>query len=429
MSAATISQTETILIVDDNPTNIQVLFAILNEAGYEVGIAKSGEVAFQRLQFFQPDLILLDVMMPGIDGFEVCRRLKADPATCDIPVIFMTALSDTVDKVKGLSLGAVDYLTKPIQHEEAIARIRVHLQLRASQKALEQRTTELSETLANLKHSQVQMVQSEKMASLGELVAGIAHEINNPVGFIVGNLQPAQEYIHDLFHILSLYQKELPEPSASLKATLAELDLEYIQEDLPKLVHSMKEGVHRISHLSQSLRTFSRADQDRLIPFNLHDGIDSTLMILQYRLKATSVRPAIAILKQYGSIPNIECYAGQLNQVFMNLLANAIDALEELSPEAIRATPPQIQISTELTADNQISIRIQDTGAGMTEAVSAKIFESLFTTKAVGKGTGLGLAIAHQIIVEKHQGTIHVNSAPNQGTEFVLTIPVKLASS
>lgn len=179
--------TGTILVVDDNPTNIQVLFDVLSEIGYRVAIAKSGEAALQRLQSYHPDIILLDVMMPGIDGFEVCQRLKIDPATCNIPVIFMTALSDTVDKVKGLSLGAVDYITKPIQHEEALARIRVHLQSCDFQKGLQQRTNELSQALDNLKQTQMHLVQSEKMSSLGQLVAGIAHEINNPVNFINGN--------------------------------------------------------------------------------------------------------------------------------------------------------------------------------------------------------------------------------------------------
>lgn len=253
MSVESTTPIGTILVVDDNPTNIQVLFDMLSEIGYRVAIAKSGEAALQRLQSYQPDIILLDVMMPGIDGFETCQRLKAQPATRNIPVIFMTALSDTVDKVRGLSLGAVDYITKPIQHEEALARIRVHLQLHDYQKVLEQRTTELQEALNNLKQTQVHLVQSEKMSSLGQLVAGIAHEINNPINFIYANLEPAEEYIQALITFVSLYRECHPQTHPQIQAWMKKVDMDYLAEDLPKLLNSLKLGRSFASVNSSSL--------------------------------------------------------------------------------------------------------------------------------------------------------------------------------
>ncbi|MEH2142858.1 hybrid sensor histidine kinase/response regulator [Nostoc sp.] len=429
------SNSAKILVVDDTPANLEVICETLGDAGYEVITAIDGDRALKRIQTNPPDLILLDVQMPGIDGFETCQRLKANPATANIPVIFMTALSDTDSKVKGFDLGAVDYLTKPFQEKEMLARIKTQLQLWQLTKNLEQhiteRTAELQTALDQLHHSQLQLVQSEKMSALGNLVAGVAHEINNPIGFIAGNLQPAQEYVEDLFRLIALYQQELPHPSPTLQAAIQQIDLEYLQEDLPKLIASMQEGVNRIRNISTSLRTFSRSDYDRPILFNIHEGIDSTLMILQHRLKANEFRPAIEVIKHYGEIPQIECYIGQLNQVFMNILANAIDALEEITQKRsfanITTNPNQITISTQLTDDSQlVQLRIQDNGIGMSEEIKQRIFDHLFTTKEIGKGTGLGLAIAYQIVCQKHQGLLSVNSVLGQGTEFIITLPLQI---
>ncbi|MEG3897105.1 MULTISPECIES: response regulator [unclassified Microcoleus] len=426
------SSPELILVVDDTPANLEVVCETLSDAGYEVATAISGDRALKRVQTHPPDLILLDVQMPGIDGFETCQRLKADSTTASIPIIFMTAVSDADSKEKGFVLGAVDYITKPFQEKEMLARVKTHLQLRQLTKNLEQRvaeqTADLEAAFTQLQQSQIQLVHTEKMSALGNLVAGVAHEINNPLGFIAANLKPAQDYIKDLFQLLALYQQELPNPSATLQAVVEEIDLEYLEEDLPKLIDSMQEGVDRINTISISLRTFSRSDCDRPVPCNIHNGIDSTLMILKHRLKANESRPEIEVITDYGDLPQVECFAGQLNQVFMNLLANAIDALEESNQgrsfAEIKANPNQIIIKTQLSED-RAAIRIQDNGIGMTDAVKPKIFEHLFTTKGVGQGTGLGLAIARQIVVQKHSGTLEVNSTLGQGTEFVISIPVK----
>ncbi|OCR02624.1 hybrid sensor histidine kinase/response regulator [Oscillatoriales cyanobacterium USR001] len=415
--------TSLILIVDDTPTNLDVISEALSNEGYKVAIATSGERALQQVERRSPDLILLDVMMPGIDGFETCQRLKANAKTSHIPVIFMTALTDVDHKVKGLKLGAVDYITKPFQEEEVLARVKTHLQLRLLTQNLE---AQVAEKTAQLRKSQIQVIQSEKMSALGNLVAGVAHEINNPVTFLSGNIQPALDYINDLFGLIDLVQEKYPQLHPKIKEEIENIDLGYMREDLPKLVGSMREGVKRIKDISTSLRTFSRADTDRPVSCDIHDGIDSTIMILKHRLKANDNRPEIKVIKNYGNLPQIECYVGQLNQVFMNLLSNAIDALEEsnkgLSYEEI---VNEITIKTELSEDEkQVIIRIKDNGIGMSTEVITKIFEHLFTTKGVGKGTGLGLAIARQIIVEKHGGTIDVNSDLGKGSEFIITLPI-----
>ncbi|MBD1939014.1 response regulator [Microcoleus sp. FACHB-68] len=430
---------EIILVIDDSPTNLEILQSTLESAGYKVMVEMDGLTGLEQAKSYPPDLILLDVMMPGMDGFETCRQLQADPLTKNIPVIFMTGLADPGDKVKGLQLGAVDYIIKPFRKEEALARIQTHLKIRRLSLELEQqkhqleelvqkRTAELTETLNELKRTQLQLIQNEKLSTIGQLVAGIAHEINNPVGCITGNLDQARVAVEDALDYIRLFQAKFPNPGPEIEQKAEEIDLEYVLEDLPKMFLSMKAGIQRICDISTSLRTFSRADVDFKISVNIHEGLDSTLMILQHRLKAQAQHPAIQIIKNYGELPKIECYLGQLNQVFMNILANAIDALEEASRgrsyEALKTNPNVIAVTTEMKDEQQIVIRIADNGMGMTEEVKQRIFDPLFTTKPVGKGTGLGLAIVHQIIVQKHGGTIDVNSEQGKGTEFIMKIPI-----
>ncbi|MFM9265165.1 ATP-binding sensor histidine kinase [Tychonema sp. BBK16] len=283
------------------------------------------------------------------------------------------------------------------------------------------------QALQDLQQAQLQIVQSEKMSTLGNLVAGVAHEINNPVGFISGNINEAIATFDDITKYVDLYHKKFPQPGVEITAKAEELDIEYLISDFPQMLKSIQVGCDRIKGISTSLRTFSRADKDYKVPFNIHDGIDSTILILKHRLKPSETRPAIEIVAEYGDLPPVKCFPGQLNQVFMNILANAIDALDEsnigLNFEEIEANPNRITIQT-LVVDNQVKITITDNGMGMSESVKQKIFDHLFTTKGVGKGTGLGLAIARQIVVEKHGGVIEVNSQLGTGTEFVLTLPL-----
>ncbi|MBD2303755.1 ATP-binding protein, partial [Nostoc sp. FACHB-190] len=289
--------------------------------------------------------------------------------------------------------------------------------------AVKQKSAELEAALQNLQQAQLQMVQSEKMSALGNLVAGVAHEMNNPLGFIAASLKQTQPTIVEIFEHLRLYQASLPNPSEEIQEHAEEIDLDYSLEDLPKVINSMIVACDRLKNISTSLRTFSRADQDYKVSFNIHEGIDSTILILRHRLKANEKRPAIEVITDYGNIPAIDCFPGQLNQVFMNILANAIDALEEVKIDKHQGIRHQISIQTSLI-NRYVEIKIADNGIGMNEEVRRKIFDNLFTTKSVGKGTGLGLAIARQIIVEKHGGSIECNSSPGQGTEFVILIPI-----
>ncbi|MFZ4556943.1 MAG: sensor histidine kinase [Pseudanabaena sp.] len=413
-----------VLIVDDTPTNLEVLSEALSDAGFDVAIATSCDRALQQIERCLPDLILLDVMMPGIDGFETCRRLKANPRTCQIPIIFMTALSDTDSKVQALDLGAVDYIAKPFYEREVIARVRTHLQLyQLSQKLAEQ----VAQKAAELQASQLQLIQSEKMSALGNLVAGVAHEINNPIGCVVGNVNAVQENIYDLFSLIDLYRQQFPQAGAEIDEKLEEIDLEYLRKDMPNLIRAMKDGGDRIKSISKSLCTFSRSDSVYKQPFNLHDGIESTILILRHRLKANEHRPDIEVIQDFGNLPLVDCFPGQINQVFMNILANAIDVFDEMalsvSFEYLKAHPQQIKIRT-ITDEKQVQIQISDNGKGMTEEVRSRIFDHLFTTKAVGKGTGLGLAIARQIVVEKHGGSLEVQSELGQGTEFCIRLAI-----
>ncbi|MEH2073349.1 MAG: AAA family ATPase [Nostoc sp.] len=296
-----------------------------------------------------------------------------------------------------------------------------------AQQLLQQQKQQLEQALQELQTMQLQLVQGEKMSALGNLVAGVAHEINNPVGFIAGNLEPAKDYVKDLFGLVNLYQEKFPNPGLDIQDEIDAIDLNYLREDLPKLLDSMKLGVSRIRSISTSLRTFSRADKDYKVPFDIHEGIDSTILILRHRLKANENRPAIDVVKNYGKLPLVECFAGQLNQVFMNLLANSIDALEqyntERSLEAILANPNCITIQTRVANSGQhVLIKIADNGVGMSPQVKERVFDHLFTTKPVGKGTGLGLAIARQIVVEGHGGSLSCTSEVGLGTEFVIQI-------
>ncbi|MBG1241205.1 PAS domain-containing sensor histidine kinase [Nostoc sp. NZL] len=311
-----------------------------------------------------------------------------------------------------------------------------------SEAQLRQQAQELKETLHELQHTQTHLIQTEKMSSLGQLVAGVAHEINNPVNFIYGNLNPAKEYTQDLLSLLRLYQNHYPEPVLEIQDFAELIELEFLTSDLPQIINSMKVGADRIREIVLSLRNFSRLDEAEMKAVDIHEGIDSTLMILQSRLKGNEQRSTIEIIKEYGKLPLVECYAGQLNQVFMNILSNAIDALEESYPAGRRSayvicpihwenarrveqmTSPQIRICTQLEEPNQVTITIADNGLGIPEDVRKQLFDPFFTTKPIGKGTGMGLAISYQIITERHGGSLKCLSQPGQGAEFMIKIPL-----
>ncbi|MBD2361416.1 GAF domain-containing protein [Anabaena minutissima FACHB-250] len=283
----------------------------------------------------------------------------------------------------------------------------------------------IAHALKELQETQSQLIQSEKMASLGQLVAGIAHEINNPISFIYGNITYVNEHTENLFKLVDGYKKNYPQPKKEFQEQIAELDLDFIADDLPKILKSMMIGAERISQMVLSLRSFARLDEAKMKPVDLHEGIDSTLLILQHRLEAKNDFPAIEVIKEYGELSEVVCYAAQMNQVFMNIINNAIDALESaMSLDKITVTP-QITISTKVIENYTIFISIADNGCGIPENVRSRIFEPFFTTKQPGQGTGLGLSISYKIIVEEHGGKINCISEPGKGCEFCIEIPTQ----
>ena len=330
-------------------------------------------------------------------------------------------------------------LNRSHEEQEAIlkifaARSAAEIERQITEQELKKQNQRLEETLMELKRTQAQLIQAEKMSSLGHMVAGIAHEINNPISFIHGNLVHASEYYDDLLQIIQLYQQEYPNPSEVIQEELEALDLDFIQTDINKLLQSMKVGSQRVSDIVKSCRNFSRLDESTFKVVDIHEGLESALMILQSRIRSSDQISEIDVVKEYGKLPHIYCSPEQLNQVFFNLLNNAIDALEEANqkrnPEDIVNKQNTIWIRTylnsEMGTDNKISISIADNGMGIPDEIRAKIFDPFFTTKSVGKGTGLGLSVGYQIITDLHDGTLSCDSTVGQGTEFVVTLPIRL---
>jgi two-component system NtrC family sensor kinase len=442
-----------ILIVDDHPDNLDLLEAVLERQEYHVYRATSGIEALNSVPMIMPDLILLDIMMPKMDGYTVCEHLKTNPDTCNIPILFISALSDARDKVRAFQVGGMDYITKPFQIREVLARVNHHLivrrlqqdlfiqnaQLQAQIEAraqveleLREKSDRLEKALQDINRAQVQMIQTEKMSSLGQLVAGITHEINNPINFVQGNLIHTANYTQQLLDLISSYQSAFPDLPPDLQTQLDSIDLEFTQADLPKLIASMKLGTARILSIVQSLQVFSRLNESSLQFFDLHEGLESSLLLLQHRFSPNLWRSRIIIEQQYELMFSVECYAGQLNQVFMHLLNNAIDAIDEswmrkmsdypmLNPHRVLLSP-KVRIVTRSIDDDWIQIQISDTGFGIDDAVRSRMFDPFFTTKPIGKGTGLGLSTSYQIINAQHGGRIYQSEISGE-TIFFIEIP------
>ncbi|MFP4101397.1 sensor histidine kinase, partial [Coleofasciculus sp.] len=412
-----------ILAVDDDITVQIILQELLESEGHEVLLADDGEAALRQTQKLKPDLIICDWMMPKLDGLELCRRIKADPQLATIFLILLTIREQVADRVQGLDSGADDFLSKPIEPSELQARVRSGLRLCQLNK-------QLSQTLHELKQTQSQLVQSEKMSSLGQMIAGIAHEINNPVTFIHGNLSHIEDYSQDLLDLVECYQQEYPHPSPHLQNKITDVNLDFLSQDFPKVLASMKIGTERLRELVLSLRKFSRLDEAERKPVDIHEGIESALFLVQHRLSTSAGQPWIQIIKEYGELPPFECYPGQLNQVFLHIINNAIDALErnqekETVNDYLPQTIPTIKIKTTLQKNYQVLVRIIDNGIGISDSVKTRIFDPFFTTKPVGQGRGLGLSIAHQIVVKQHGGELECVSQPNIGTEMIIKLPFK----
>ncbi|WP_294245083.1 ATP-binding protein [Propionivibrio sp.] len=409
----------TILVVDDDPVNLGLLNAVLRPH-FSVRVASSGADALRVAETEPlPSLVLLDVMMPGMDGYAVLEKLRESPSGRDIPVIFVTAMESSEDEERGLLLGAVDYITKPITPAIVLARVRTQLEAKQARDMLKkfnlQLTHQVEEGAHALEQAQLQLMQSEKMASIGQLAAGVAHEINNPVGFVSSNLGSLTDYLQDIISIIAAYERAEAkvgndgafEEVRSLKQTL---DYDYLKQDIVELVGESRDGLARVCKIVQDLKSFSHVSDKVWEWVDIHQGIDSTLNMVWNELKYHCT-----VTKNYASLPRIKCLPSQLNQVFMNLLVNAGHAI---------VGKGEITIATECVGEAAVRIRISDTGTGIAPDSLARIFDPFFTTKPVGKGTGLGLSLAWKI-VERHGGKIDVTSELGKGTAFTVTLPVE----
>jgi signal transduction histidine kinase len=417
------------LIRGDKAVKIDVKFERLSESlSVMTQVAKAQQrqayINFNRAEELRVQIIVVSMLVSV--AMAIFLAICTSRAIA-LPLQAVTRVAKTITQQANFDLQVpvttedeVGTLAKSInQLVEWVAEYTDELELarQTLEERVQERTEELTAALHQLKHTQAQLIQTEKMSSLGQMVAGVAHEINNPVSFIHGNLQYANQYIIDLLNLLRLYQQEYPQPTEAIAAEIAEIELEFITEDLLKIFESMKIGSERIRQIVLSLRNFSRLDEAQMKLVDIHEGIDNTLLILNSRLKH-----GIEVIKNYGELPEIECYPAQLNQVFMNILVNAIDALEESGDNSKKSKIPQILIQTQKLDSSQILVRISDNGPGISLAIQSKLFDPFFTTKEPGKGTGIGLAICYQI-VEKHRGKIEVISSLGRGAEFAIALP------
>lgn len=412
----------TILVVDDTPANLRLLTGILESAGYKVKPAPSGKLALQATRSDPPDLVLLDISMPEMDGFEVCRKLKEDGNLSNVPVLFISALTDTEDKITAFKAGGLDYITKPFQAEEVLARVRTHLQIVVYQRMLQEQNETLTQTLGELKATQDHLVQSEKMASLGVLTAGIAHEINNPINFIKSSAHALHQDLEDIMKLLQLSDEcNVNCPDDKLRQEIfrikEEIDYEILVEEITGLVNRITLGVNRTEEIIKSLRTYAREDSEKKVKTDVEELLDTTLVLLKNRYDQN-----ISLTKNYHDLPPIPLQPGRLSQVFSNVISNAIDAVSDSQQNS----SPAIAIETGLeTVDGveYVSIRTIDNGCGIKGEHLDKIFDPFFTTKDVGRGTGLGMSISLGII-QDHNGHINITSKANEGTTVLILLPI-----
>ena len=410
-----------LLIIDDDETSSKLLTEIFSDR-YILQSASSGGQALASIEAFSPDIVLLDIMLPDLDGLEVCRRIRNNSKHKFIKIILVSGKGNSQDRVAGYEAGADDYVVKPFNIDEFVAKVRVFSRLKfveESDQALKAEKLQEQALIKQLKEAQNQLLQSEKMASIGQLAAGVAHEINNPVGYIKSNISSMQGYIHDLFAIISLYEtaeSELVDTVAyhQIQELKQKLDLNFLKQDLNSLLCECQEGVQRVKQIVQDLKDFSHVERAEWQWADLHKGLESTLNIVNNEIKYKA-----KVIKEYGELPHIESIPSQLNQVFLNLLVNAAHAIEK---------DGTITVRTCTCGSDWVCVQIEDTGRGIAPEHINRIFDPFFTTKPVGKGTGLGLSLSYSI-VEKHGGHFDVQSESGKGTSFKIWLPVQQAKT
>ncbi len=414
---------DTILIVDDTPANLDLLSNILKGAGYGVRPAPNGWLALRAAHNTPPDLILLDINMPEMNGFEVCRQLKQDDRLESIPVVFISALTETSNKIEAFKAGGVDYITKPFQAEEVLARVDTHLTIKRYQTALLEKSETLQQTIEDLKIAQEGLVQSEKMASLGVLTAGIAHEINNPINFVKTSAHALKQDVEDVRRLLEAneaYHRDCQNVDNinRLAAIKSEISYDILIEELPRLVKNITTGVKRTEAVINSLQTYSRPDEDKKTPAKIAQLIESALLLLGNRCNKGA-----EIKRSFSELPPVPVQPGRLVQVFVNVIGNALDALLE---DSTKVQLPLIKIQTDIgTLDkgDYAVVRVIDNGPGMSTDIKEKIFDPFFTTKEVGSGMGLGMSISYGI-VRDHDGHIEIHSELGAGTTVTIFLPM-----
>lgn len=462
-----------ILVVDDTPANLRLLADILTQKGYKIRTVTNGELGLSAARGMPPDLILLDIMMPKMDGYEVCKHLKADEKTRDIPVIFISTFNDVLDKVQAFSVGGVDYITKPFQIEEVLVRVETHLAIRNLQKSLQDKNDELSQTLEQLQTTNQQLIQSEKMAALGQLIAGIAHEVNTPLGAIRSSVENIADFLNqNLEHLPEFFQGLSKERAADFwgllrkstkqsitfsakekrqfkRALIRQLDEHQIANSdiiadtlvdlgvyddispfllllqdpeckkilnaayqiasIQKSTQTITTATERAAKVVFALKTYSRYDSTgKKVEAKITEGIETILTLYQNQIKH-----GVEVIRSYQpELPAVWCYPDELNQVWTNLIDNALQAMKHKGTLTIEVKQQ----------DNHMQISISDSGKGISPEIMPKIFEPFFSTKPAGEGSGLGLDIVKKII-DKHQGKIKVDSVPGQ-TTFTILIPL-----
>lgn len=413
-----------ILIVDDLPENLCVLGRILKDAGHRVRATLSGKLALNAVELDPPEIVLLDVMMPEMDGYEVCRRLKANPLTADIPVLFVSALSDPADKVLCFEVGCVDFITKPYDKREVLVRVQTHTALSRTRRQLEEQKHLAEQTLADLEVAQSQLVSTAKMVSLGVLTAGIAHELNNPINFVSANAQTCLKLLGQLEGVYDLYDTlsadNFVDKLLEVETQKTKIDYPTCRDGLHELLRGIQVGANRTANIVRGLRLFSREGASgQFTVFNLHENIETALLMLGNKLGKK-----ITVEQDFLAVPSVIGQPGGLNQVFVNLISNALDAIYE-KPEPHNGEKIIIR-TREAKYDGKpaVFIEIADSGLGMSEEIRAHLFEPFYTTKEVGSGMGLGLSIAYGI-VRGHGGWLEVENVSEGGTLFRVVLPRK----